>query len=471
VTGTIIVVLLIILVWLIGQTVLLVMLWGQQQRYRARADLIGRLIGVPAESDGSQDELPVIRALRDKDGPANASVSLEGPAPTEAARAPEDEAGNPLPELTFPPPLRRTPPVPSAREPLPPAEAAVPERQISSGFSSPTSTGAGAGTALDRLGSEGDGDRGGPGLPAGSVLPDFELTTIDGESFRRSMLMGRKSVMVFLATDSPGAAAVMESIRSPQVRKRSLPELVLVVDGGVVTSSLRRWLGKLHKRVTILVQEETELAAVLRVPGTPAAYVLDGDCRTHGPLRAGARAVLEALGISTAQMTATARRSANMAPHALVTQRSFSGLPVGSAAPDVALTLLDGGVWECPPERSCLVIFWDPDCPPCQAMKADLIRHGSRWSGFERIMICRDARPEDPSLRELGNVLPVSIQRGFDVAREFQVLEAPAAVAIGPDGTIARPAAIGAAAVLSLASEMHQRDRRAPSSRHGSIDA
>jgi hypothetical protein len=274
------------------------------------------------------------------------------------------------------------------------------------------------------------------------------------------MLEGKRMAMLFFAIDCPGSAAVMESIRSPHVRKRGLPDLVLVIDGSAEPEAVRRWLGRLPKRVSVLLQDDTELASVLRVPGTPAAYALDHQSRTRGGLRTGARAVLEAIGIAAAQMTTTARRSSDLTPHPLVTQRSFHGLPVGSKAPETALPLLGGGVWDGPSSRPQLLIFWDSSCPPCVAMHDALLEAAPAWTGFDTLVISRGSAAPDDMPGRLQQRVPVALQQGFSVAQRFQVLETPAAVAINPDGTIAKPAAVGSSAVLTLAREMQERADR-----------
>jgi hypothetical protein len=193
------------------------------------------------------------------------------------------------------------------------------------------------------------------------------------------------------------------------------------------------------------------------VPGTPAAYVLDEKLQTRGGLRTGARSVLEAIGIAAAQMTPTARRSTTLTPHAAATQRSFRGLPVGTPAPRISLPLLGGGVWDGSSTQPQLLIFWDSPCLACGAMYDSLIEAAASWTGFDAVVITRGTVEPDTLLDPLRQRVPVALQHGFSVAQAFQVLEAPAAVAVNSDGTIARPPAVGANAVLQLAQELQER--------------
>ena len=464
-TAVIILIVLVGLLWLIGQGVLLAMLWGQEQRLHSRLDSLARALGLPSELDITPGSA-VPRQDRAKpdapEMPATPSTSAELTEDVTSSGERERELTTDPGRLTFPPPLRRQPPVPPANEPLPiPASEPADDRKALTAHQSGMSP-----VALDVSSKPGtdhdDGERiqRSGGLPAGSILPDFELRTLDGDQFRRSMLEGKRSVLIFLAIESPGSAAVMESIRSPQVRKRGLPDLVLVVDGGPEPEAVRRWLGRLPKRVSVLLQDETELASVLRVPGTPAAYALDDQSRTRGGLRTGARAVLEAIGIAAAQMTSTARRSSHLTPHAPVTQRSFHGLQVGSKAPELALPLLGGGVWDGSSSRPQLLIFWDSSCPPCGAMHGALLEAAPTWTGFDALVISRGMAEPEEIFGSLQQYVSVALQQGFAVAQRFQLLETPAAIALNPDGTIAKPPAVGASAVLALAQDLQERADR-----------
>ena len=296
------------------------------------------------------------------------------------------------------------------------------------------------------------------GLAAGSLLPDFELFDIDGNRFRRSLLPGKRSVIVFLNIAEPGSKAVVEALRPQGSKTRALPKLIYIFDGGPTEAQIRSFVGKLPRQATVLVQEETEVATVLRVGGTPAAYVLDDQCVSQGALRVGATAVLEALGFAANSMPASAKKAGAAVPHAMVGARTFTGLAAGSAAPDVTLPLVSGGTWS-PGDsagRRQLVLFWDPVCPPCEDWLPSFAAASRGWSGFDAVVISRGDASANAALANAGVTLPVALQTMREGSRAFQVLDTPAAVEIDANGAIAGPPAVGGAAIAALATRMSQ---------------
>jgi hypothetical protein len=472
-TAVVILIVLISLLWLIGQAVVIALLWGQQERSRTRVELLSRFVGIaPGLSAVSAAEKRPNRVDGDTPVPERRVPAPEPAAPRiRQQSAPENaetrgvETPRHPAELTFPAPVRRQSPVPPANQPLPPAgdPGSRPDRRttdsratIASG-SSPLHS---SQEATATLSVQEPSERPRAGLPPGSILPDFELHTIDGERFRRSQLGTKRIALIFLAPESPGSSAVLETIRSSHVPKRSLPDLILVIAGGTPEDSIRRWLGRLPKRVTVLMQEDAELATVLNVSGAPAAYLLDGGSQTHGPLRSGARDVLEGLGIAASQMTTSARRSTDITSHAQASQRSFSGLPVGSRMPAIRFPLLNGGEWERSSRCPTLLVLWDVACRRCDELRDALADELQQWRGFDTVVIVRGLQPGDRSLEPLAGIIPIVVQTGFDIARRLHLLEAPAAMAVSPEGEISRPPAIGVAAVLSLGRALHDQTAR-----------
>ncbi|MGH8999323.1 MAG: MauE/DoxX family redox-associated membrane protein [Acidimicrobiia bacterium] len=111
------------------------------------------------------------------------------------------------------------------------------------------------------------------------------------------------------------------------------------------------------------------------------------------------------------------------------------GLPVGTSAPafsyadpageNTSLELLLGD------GRPVLLVFTDPSCRPCQALRPDL----ARWR--------RDYA---------GTVTVAVVSQGDDrrVAEAYQTTATPSAVLIGRDGRIRSPVAAGGAAIRNL---------------------
>ena len=292
----------------------------------------------------------------------------------------------------------------------------------------------------------------GEGLAPGAPLPDFELRTIDGERFRRSQVTARRSAILFLSAEDEGSKAVVDTLRSIAAKRKSLPKLIYVIDGGVTNETIASWLGRVPKQVTALLQEETEVATVLRANGTPSAYIFDAQGLTQGRLRTGAVAILEALGIPQGSIPLAARKANGLRPHSQSTQRTYRGLPDGSPAPELELPLLTGGTWmgASGPGRTRLVLFWSPDCPPCQRMIPDLVSAARTWNGFDATIIANGSAEENLELSNASLSIPIALQSRQEASRAFHVLESPAAVRISPEGTIVGAPASGVQAIWSL---------------------
>jgi thiol-disulfide isomerase/thioredoxin len=292
----------------------------------------------------------------------------------------------------------------------------------------------------------------GEGLAPGSPLPDFELRTIEGERFRRSQITVKRSSLLFLSTEDEGSKAVVDALRSVAAKQKTLPKLVYVIDGGVPREAIVSWLGRVPKQVTVLLQEDTEVATVLRANGTPSAYFFGAQGLTQGPLRTGAVAILEALGIARVNIPPAARKANGLSPHPQSTQRSYRGLPDRSPAPELALPLVTGGTWmgASGPGRNRVVLFWNPDCPPCQRMLPELVSAAGNWTGFDMAIVTSGRVEENDELANAGLTIPIALQTRQEASRAFHLLESPAAVRISPEGTIVGSPASGAQAIWSL---------------------
>ena len=419
-----------VLTWFIAQ------LFAQQQRAEERVlGLMTQLSWInsrelpppapAAELAPSVTETPAPKQLT---GPLRATNAV--PEQSQSAEAVERAPAAPATPIAAPAPIV---------EPAPAARAAAPAS------SSPAKA-----TSTHRTASE-EPYRG-EGLAPGSPLPDFELRTIDGERFRRSQVTVRRSAILFVSAEDEGSKAVIDTLRSITAKRKSLPKLIYVIDGGVANDVIASWLGRVPKPVTVLLQEDSEVASVLRANGTPSAYLFDAHGVTQGRLRTGAVAILEALGIPQGSIPAAARKANGLRPHTQSRQRSYRGLPVGSPAPELELPLLTGGTWmgASGPGRTRLVLFWNPDCPPCQRILPELAIAARTWTGFDAAIIASGSAEENQGLSNAGLSIPIALQSRQEASRAFHVLESPAAVLVSPEGTVVGAPASGAQAIWNL---------------------
>jgi thiol-disulfide isomerase/thioredoxin len=113
--------------------------------------------------------------------------------------------------------------------------------------------------------------------------------------------------------------------------------------------------------------------------------------------------------------------------------RTAHGLSVGASAPPFAITDRDGHALTLDHARAAgrpvVLIFTDPDCGPCQALRPEL---------------------ESWRRRHADALTLVVLDRGRDVAHDYHVRATPTAITVAADGTIATRPALGAPAIAEL---------------------
>src|SRR5688500_7823151 len=125
------------------------------------------------------------------------------------------------------------------------------------------------------------------------------------------------------------------------------------------------------------------------------------------------------------------------------------GLPIGSPAPTFALPGLHGETWTLDALRAAgkpvLLVFSDPSCVPCNALLPDLARwqreHATKLTIAVISRGTADANRAKMAKLRLEHLL---LQQDREVAEAYQANGTPAAVVVGPDGTVASQLALGA---------------------------
>jgi len=131
------------------------------------------------------------------------------------------------------------------------------------------------------------------------------------------------------------------------------------------------------------------------------------------------------------------------------------GLPIGSLAPGFSLPglrgetvtleeLVAGG-------RPVLLLFTNPHCGPCQALLPEIGRWQREHVSKLSIAVVSEGTPAENRAKTAGHgVDRVLLQRQREVADTYQAWGTPAAVLLGPDGTIDSPTVQGADAIRAL---------------------
>lgn len=134
------------------------------------------------------------------------------------------------------------------------------------------------------------------------------------------------------------------------------------------------------------------------------------------------------------------------------------GLPVGRVViEDFELAELRGGRMSFSQWRGCtlLLIFFDPTSGPCQQLVPSLAALTGQIANSQPLPVIVSTGDVETNLRVLhsqGVTCPILLQEDWEVGTLFDVRITPMAYLVDQEGRIAAPAAVGAAAILSLGS-------------------
>ena len=132
------------------------------------------------------------------------------------------------------------------------------------------------------------------------------------------------------------------------------------------------------------------------------------------------------------------------------------GLPIGSMAPAFDLPDLNGNhmALEQLQGQHVLLIFFNPDCGFCRQMApalAALPVDGQNGHPVPLVVTTGDVEANRQLVKEQGIRCPVVLQEGMAVATRYQVTGTPMGYLIDEQGVIASELAVGAQALLVLA--------------------
>jgi peroxiredoxin len=284
------------------------------------------------------------------------------------------------------------------------------------------------------------------GLPAGSMIWDFELPNLqDGRKMRLSQWRGRRVLLVFVHPECSYCRALLPALAAlPVDGTEGAPLPVLVSSGGARKS--RGMIAEFQLGGPVLLQEEFELGSLYQIGGTPMAYLIGADGRTEHELVGGAEAILA--------LAAPAGRHIGDEPSVEGSRIERNGLRAGTRAPDFRVPALSGGEVELGDYRGrrVLLVFSDPYCSPCSLLAPDL-EHIHRTRGDLQVLVVSrgDVEANRAKVRLFGLTFPVALQRQWEVSRLFGMFATPIAYLVDERGVLASDVAVGMDAILALA--------------------
>jgi thiol-disulfide isomerase/thioredoxin len=246
-----------------------------------------------------------------------------------------------------------------------------------------------------------------PGTPA----PDFAAETATGQRTSLADLL-EPGLPLLLTFTSPGCSPC-----------------------AALLPLLSRWQDQ-HAGALSFATSSADSAAyeAYQVSGTPSAVLISADGQIASYLATGAEAIEQLL------------------ESALRGERETEGSPIGAPAPALDLRDLDGRsvALADPAGGDTLVLFWNPGCGYCNAMRGDLLDwEQSAGADGPRLLVVSSGDLEQSRADGFRSI--VALDADYTVGEAFGAGGTPMAVLIDGEGRIASGLVTGATAVLTLA--------------------
>jgi peroxiredoxin len=286
------------------------------------------------------------------------------------------------------------------------------------------------------------------GVAPGTVLNDFSLPTLSGETMRLSQWQGRRVLLIFFHPECSFCRAFLDRLDKLIASGAKPAAMPLFVARGDDEAN-RRIFEQYAPGFPVMLQEDGEVSSLFRIPGTPAGYLVDEKRATVGAILVGAERLLNALGGAGSPPTAR-KFTRSVAESKLVRD----GLRAGTPAPDFTLPALDGSTISLRGYRGrkLLLVFSDPECGPCAVVAPELERFHQADDGIKVLMISRGGlRANQRKAAEQGLTFPIVLQQHWEVSRVYGMFATPIAYVIDEAGVIASNVAVGVDEILQLA--------------------
>ena len=271
----------------------------------------------------------------------------------------------------------------------------------------------------------------GLGIDPGTPAPAFTADAVDDASVSLDDLLapGLPLVLLFMSTSCGPCQELLPEISHWQ---REHQDRVTVATMSSGDPEAIRAEAKEHGLDRVLVDHDLVVLESYQVSGTPSAVLISADGQIASYLASGSEEIEQ------------------LVKRALTTEENESGLPIGSPAPELELTGLDGEpVSLTDPGRDTLLLFWNPNCGFCRSMLDDLHAWELNTDDSLRLVVVSSGDVEDT--REDGFRSTIALDPDYAAGNAFSAGGTPMAVLVDRDERISSRVVAGAAAVLKLA--------------------
>lgn len=119
------------------------------------------------------------------------------------------------------------------------------------------------------------------GLNEGQIAPDFELTTLDGDTVKLSDYKGKRVMLNFWATWCPPCRVEMPDMQKFHEDKDIVILAVNLSETESNTEKVQAFIDERDLTFPVLLDEETEVADQYQIQPIPSSFLIDSDGRIH----------------------------------------------------------------------------------------------------------------------------------------------------------------------------------------------
>ena len=282
------------------------------------------------------------------------------------------------------------------------------------------------------------------GIDPGSPAPAFAAEAVGGgQASLDDLLEPGLPLLLFFTSSSCGPCrALLPDISRWQDEHREQLTLATVSSGDLAAI---RAEAEEHSLEWALFDSDLAIFGAYQATATPSAVLISADGQIASYIASGSDEIEQLVERAVAEANAD--------------EENESGLSIGEAAPELALTGLDGEpVSLSDPVRDTLVLFWNPTCGFCGSMLDDL--HAWEQTAHESLRLLVVSSGDEEDTRADGFQSTVALDPGYTAGNAFGAGGTPMAVLIDREGRVASAVVGGGAAVLGLAAREDRNESR-----------
>ena len=272
------------------------------------------------------------------------------------------------------------------------------------------------------------------GIDPGTPAPAFTTETASGDQLSLDDLLqpGLPLLLLFTSPSCGPCQALLADISRWQTDHQDSLTLATLSSGDLAAIHAE---AEEHSLERVLVDHELAVFEAYQASGTPSAVLISPDGQIASYIASGSDEIEQ------------------LVERAITGDEKFEeeGLPIGTPAPKLDLTGLDGEpISLTDPERDTLVLFWNPGCGFCRSMIDDLHTWERNSDGSLRLLVVSSGEADDT--RADGFASTVALDPDYKAGAAFDAGGTPMGVLIDREGRVASGLVAGGAAVLALAS-------------------